>query len=271
MKEKLHMFDQFNRHINYLRISLTDRCNLRCNYCVPVEGIKLMPNDDILSCDEIIEIVKIGASLGITKIRLTGGEPLMREDIVELVGRIKSINSIIDLSITTNGTRLSKLAKPMKEAGLDRVNVSLDTLDTVKYKKITKGSLSDVLEGIDAAFNVGFTPVKINFVRIKGVNEEDELEVKNFCATKGLQLRFIRQMNLETGEFYPVEGGEGGICSLCNRLRLTANGTIKPCLHSDYGFNIREFGIEQAFLKALNLKPKKGIGSKTHQFYNIGG
>ena len=265
------MYDQFNRRINYLRISLTDRCNLRCSYCVPAEGVSLMPKKDILSHEEIVEVVKVGATLGINKIRLTGGEPLMCDNIVELTAQIKSIKGIDEVGMTTNGTRLSKYAKPLKEAGLDRVNVSLDTLDTVKFTRITKGSLTDVLEGIEAAVEVGLSPVKINFVRMKGVNEEDEQEVKNFCTAKGLQIRFIRQMHLETGEFYPVEGGEGGICSLCNRLRLTANGTIKPCLHSDFGFNIRDYGIEQAYMNALRMKPEKGIGSKTHQFYNIGG
>ncbi len=265
------MYDQFNRKINYLRISLTDRCNLRCTYCVPVEGVTLMPKEDILSQKEIVEVVKTGSNLGITKIRLTGGEPLMRDDIVELVCQIKSINGIQELVMTTNGTRLTKYAKPLKEAGLDRVNISLDTLNPVKYNKITRGNLQDVLNGIDAALEAGLTPVKINFVRIKGENEEDEQKVKDFCVSKGLKIRFIRQMNLETGEFYPVEGGEGGVCKMCNRLRLTANGTIKPCLHSNFGFNIREFGIEKAFLKALNSKPEKGVGSNTHQFYNIGG
>lgn len=265
------MYDQFNRHITYLRISLTDRCNLRCTYCVPAEGVKLMPRSNILSCEEIVEVVKIGATLGISKIRLTGGEPLMRDDIVELVSRIKSITGIEELGLTTNGTHLAKFAKSLKEAGLDRVNVSLDTLDPVKFNAITKGNVSDVLEGIDAAVDAGLIPVKINFVRIKGVNEDDEQSVKSFCTAKGFKIRFIRQMNLETGEFYPVDGGDGGICSICNRLRLTANGTIKPCLHSDYGFNIREHGIEQAFMQALRMKPEKGIGSKIHQFYNIGG
>ncbi len=265
------MFDQFNRNITYLRISLTDRCNLRCSYCVPTEGVKLMHRTSILTCDEIVEVVKIGASLGITKIRLTGGEPLLRNDIIELTKRIKSTTGIKELGLTTNGTHLAKYAKQLKEAGLDRVNISLDTLNHEKFFNITKGKLLDTLAGIDAAIEANLMPVKINFVRIKTVNEVDELEVKTFCTNKGIQMRFIRQMNLETGEFYPVDGGDGGVCSLCNRLRLTADGTIKPCLHSNYGFNIRELGIEEAFFKALRMKPEKGTGSVAHQFYNIGG
>lgn len=265
------MYDPFNRKITYLRISLTDRCNLRCSYCVPKEGVSLMPEKNILSTEEIVDVIKIAASLGITKMRFTGGEPLMRSDIVELVRMVKAVKGIEEMGITTNGTRLSVYAKQLKEAGLDRVNISLDTLNPDKFKKITRGNLQEVFKGIDAALEAGLTPVKINFVRIKGENEEDEQAVKDFCASKGLKIRFIRQMNLDTGEFYPVEGGEGGVCSMCNRLRLTADGTFKPCLHSDYGYNIREYGIEQAFLKALQMKPEKGIGSSTHKFYNIGG
>ncbi len=266
------MFDQFNRNITYLRISLTDRCNLRCTYCVPATGVTLMKKEEILNSTEIVEIVKTATRLGINKIRFTGGEPLMRHDIVELTRQVKSVEGVSNLTLTTNGTQLAKYAILLKRAGLDRVNISLDTLDALKYTRITRGGkLSDVLKGIDKAAEFGLTPVKINFVRIKGVNEADELAVKKFCSDKGLQVRFIRQMNLKTGEFYPVEGGEGGNCAMCNRLRLTANGTIKPCLHSDYGFNIREHGIKNAFLKALHLKPQSGTGNATNQFYNIGG
>jgi cyclic pyranopterin phosphate synthase len=128
-----------------------------------------------------------------------------------------------------------------------------------------------VLKGIDAALEAGLNPLKINFVRIPGINEIDEAEVRAFCNEKGLKLRFIRQMNLEKGEFYPVEGGPGGVCDVCNRLRLTADGFLVPCLHSELRFNIREMGIEEAFKKAVQFKPEEGTGTKSHEFSNIGG
>ncbi len=266
------MYDQYNREITYLRISVTDRCNLRCNYCMPEEGVVLKKHEDLLSYEEIIEVIKTGVRLGINKIRLTGGEPLVRKGIETLVSKINEIEGIKDIGLTTNGILLPKLAVKLREAGLNRVNISLDTLNPEKYRKITRvGSLEQALAGIEAAQNAGFDPIKINFVRIKGVNEDDEETVKEFCKLQKLELRFIRQMNLEGGEFYPVEGGNGGLCAICNRLRLTADGYIIPCLFSDYGYSIKETGIEQAFYKALNKKPKTGKAAHKHYFYNIGG
>jgi len=266
------MYDRYDRKINYLRISVTDRCNLRCTYCMPEEGVVLKKHSDILSFEEIMEVVRTGVRLGIDKIRLTGGEPLVRRDIAGLVKQIVNTEGIRDVGLTTNGVLLSKMAGELKEAGLRRLNISLDTLDSEKYTCITRnGKLETVLEGIREARHLGFDPIKINFVRIKGVNEEDELKVREFCLENSLKLRFIRQMDLAAGEFYPVEGGNGGVCKVCNRLRLTADGYMVPCLFSDYGYNIREHGIEQAFYKALNRKPESGEHSLTKQFYNIGG
>ncbi len=266
------MLDRFNRHINYLRISVTDRCNFRCTYCMPPEGVPLKKHEDILNFDEIAEVVKTGARLGLKKIRLTGGEPLVRKDLPILVKMISGIEGIEDIGLTTNGVFLKQLAAPLKEAGLSRVNISLDTLNPEKFKKITRtGNIEDVLKGIDAAIETGLLPVKINFVRISGENEADEKEVRDFCESKNLQLRFIRQMNLKTGEFSAVEGGAGGNCEICNRLRLTADGFIVPCLHSGLRFNVRELGILQAFQLALELKPETGKGTESHEFSNIGG
>lgn len=266
------MLDRYNRRINYLRISVTDRCNFRCTYCMPAEGLPLKPHNEILSFEEIVEIVKVGTKLGVSKIRLTGGEPLIRKDLPELVKMIADIDGIEDIGLTTNGVFLPQLAQELKRAGLSRVNISLDTLNPDKFKKITRtGKLDDVLKGIDAAIQAGLLPVKINFVRIQGENEEDEVEVKEFCKAKNLKLRFIRQMNLKTGEFAIVEGGAGGNCEICNRLRLTADGFIVPCLHSDLRYNIREHGIEGAFKMAVEFKPEKGIGTSSHEFSNIGG
>lgn len=266
------MLDRYNRKINYLRISVTDRCNFRCTYCMPEEGVPLKKHSDILSYDEIVEIVKIGTQLGITKIRLTGGEPLVRRDLLYLVKMLSDIPEIEDIGLTTNGVFLPELATKLKAAGLKRVNISLDTLDSEKFIKITRlGNLKDVLEGIDAALEAKLLPVKINFVRIPGENEEDEKEVRDFCAKKNLQIRFIRQMNLRTGEFSAVEGGAGGNCEICNRLRLTADGYLVPCLHSNLRYNVRELGIQEAFGRAVEFKPEKGIGTESHEFSNIGG
>ncbi len=266
------MLDRFNRQITYLRISVTDRCNFRCSYCMPEEGVELKRHEDILSFQEIVDVVKTGTKLGLKKIRLTGGEPLVRKNLPRLVKMIAEVKGIEDISLTTNGVFLTELATQLKEAGLKRVNISLDTLNPTKFKEITgTGKLEDVLKGIDAANRAGLTPVKINFVRIPGENEEDEKQIKKYCKEKNLELRFIRQMNLKTGEFAPVEGGTGGICEICNRLRLTADGFMVPCLHSGLRFNVRKLGIEEAFRQAVNLKPEKGIGTGTHEFSNIGG
>ncbi|MCL6101387.1 MAG: GTP 3',8-cyclase MoaA [Bacteroidetes bacterium] len=266
------MFDRYNRQINYLRISVTDRCNLRCRYCMPEEGILLMQHKDILSFDEITGVVRTAVKHGINKIRLTGGEPLVRKDIVTLVSMISAVKGIEDLSMTTNGILLEELAKPLKKAGLNRVNISLDTLNPDKYSELTRGGdLGKVLKGIDAALEAGLEPVKINCVVFRSSDEEDAQEVRKFCRTKGLQPRFIRQMNLRTGEFSIVEGGSGGNCAQCNRLRLTANGMVKPCLFDDNEFSVRELGAENALLSALNSKPAVGCMNHKGQFYNIGG
>ena len=266
------MFDSYNRQINYLRISVTDRCNLRCRYCMPEEGISLKQHSDILSFDEIIAVVEIAVKLGINKIRLTGGEPLVRKDIVRLVSMIAAVDGVDDLAMTTNGILLGQLAAPLKEAGLKRVNISLDTLNPVKFAHLTRGGdLAVVLKGVDAAMDAGFDPVKINCVVFKSSDEEDARQVREYCRMKKLQPRFIRQMNLKTGEFSIVEGGTGGDCSRCNRLRLTADGMVKPCLFDDHEFSIRTLGIEKALMAALHSKPEVGCMSRTGEFYNIGG
>jgi cyclic pyranopterin phosphate synthase len=239
---------------------------------MPAEGVPLKRHEDILSFNEITEIVKVGVQLGLKKIRLTGGEPLVRKDLPKLVKMIAKIEGIEDIGLTTNGVYLPLFATKLKEAGLNRVNISLDTLNPEKFKKITRfGNVENVLSGIEAAIAAKLFPVKINFVRIPGENEEDETAVREFCEKKNLQLRFIRQMNLKTGKFDAVEGGKGGICEICNRLRLTADGFIVPCLHSGLRFNVRELGIKEAFRSAVNLKPEKGIGTESHEFSNIGG
>lgn len=266
------MFDRYNRHISYLRISVTDRCNLRCRYCMPEEGIQLLRHEDILTFEEIAGVVKTAAGMGINKIRITGGEPLVRKGITDLVGMLASIAGIRDLALTTNGILLKEYAVPLKLAGLQRVNVSLDTLDPARFRKLTGGGpLSLVLQGIESARLAGLDPVKINCVVMESSEETDAKMVKDFARKEGLQVRFIRQMNLETGDFSVVEGGEGGRCEICNRLRLTANGLVKPCLFSEQEFSVRELGAERALMSALEAKPLLGCINRTGKFYNIGG
>lgn len=265
------MFDRFNRSINYLRISVTDRCNLRCSYCMPEEGIRLLDHSDILSFEEIVDFTRMAVANGITKVRLTGGEPLVRKGIVELVSMLGSIDGLEDLSMTTNGILLSKYAADLKKAGLNRINISLDTVNPESYCQITRnGELEQVLEGIDAARDAGLKPIKINCVLL-GQPDKETLHLQNFCEERGLNLRFIHQMNLKTGEFSTVEGGEGGNCSKCNRVRLLANGNIKPCLFSDLAYNIRNLGHQEALDLALGNKPRVGTYNQSGEFYNIGG
>ncbi len=266
------MTDNYNRNINYLRISVTDRCNLRCRYCMPEEGVKLLPHNQILTFEEIIEVVKVASSLGISKVRITGGEPLVRQDVVRLVELISAINGINDLSMTTNGIQLSKYAVALREAGLHRVNVSLDTLDPAKFKYITRGgNIQDVISGIDAALEAGLRPLKLNCVVKDSSHDKDAQSVREFAKSRNIQVRFIQQMNLYTGHFSIVEGGSGGDCAHCTRLRLTANGKIKPCLFNDQEFDVRELGAVEAIKRAVANKPECGSHNYTGEFYNIGG
>lgn len=266
------MYDRFNRHINYLRISVTDRCNLRCHYCMPEEGIHLMNHKDILSFEEITDVVKVAVNEGIDKFRITGGEPLVRKDIVTLISLIAAVSGVNDLSMTTNGILLEELARPLKKAGLRRLNISLDTMNPGKFSEITRGGdINKVLRGIQAAKDAGFEPVKINCVVFKSSKEDDAIAVREFCRMNDLQVRFIRQMNLESGEFSVVEGGNGGNCLQCNRLRLTANGMVKPCLFDEQEFSVREMGAQNALLGALDSKPLNGCSNSKGSFYNIGG
>lgn len=266
------MFDSYNRRINYLRISVTDRCNLRCTYCMPAEGINLMQHSEILSFEEIMEVVDAAIQLGVDKIRITGGEPLVRKGIVDLVEMIASRPGVYDLGMTTNGQLLEQFVDPLKQAGLHRINISLDTLNPEKYHHLTRGGdINKVLKGIEAAVLSGLSPVKINCVVSKSTSEPDAQQVAEYGIKNNLQVRFIRQMDLEKGEFYIVDGGTGGDCSTCNRLRLTANGMIKPCLFNDMEYSVRENGAKRALQLALGNKPSCGTINKHGEFYNIGG
>ncbi|MCX6333446.1 MAG: radical SAM protein [Bacteroidia bacterium] len=266
------MFDRFDRSIDYLRISVTDRCNLRCRYCMPEEGIRLLRHEDILSFDEITGFTRASVKHGINKVRITGGEPLVRKGIVTLVKMLADIKGINDLSMTTNGILLKDFAGDLKNAGLHRVNISLDTTDPERFAYITRGgNINDVLEGIIAAKKAGLVPVKINCVIEKSRDEEDARLIADFCLRNDLDIRYIHQMDLVNGHFSAVDGGTGGNCPLCNRLRLTANGKLRPCLFNDLVFDIRELGYEEAIMKAVELKPECGSNNVTGKFYNIGG
>ena len=239
---------------------------------MPECGVDLMSHKDILSFEEIVEVIRFGTENGITKVRLTGGEPLVRKGIVDLVKMITKIPGIEDLSMTTNGALLDQFAQPLANAGLKRVNISLDTVEEKTYKKITRvGDLSNVLKGIKAAQSAGLEPIKINCVIKKSPIEQDAQEVAEFCDMNDLQVRFIKEMDLETGYFDRVIGGDGGHCAICNRLRLTADGKLKPCLFDDLEFNVRELGIGTAYSKAIGLKPKAGSENTVNKFSNIGG
>ena len=266
------MYDRYNRNIHYLRISVTDRCNLRCKYCMPEKGIKLLRHGDILSFEEIVSFTRVAVEKGVDKVRITGGEPLTRKNIAYLIQLLADIDGIKDLSLTTNGILLEEFAKSLKHAGLNRVNVSLDTVDPERYREITRGGDFDrVMRGISAAEKTGLLPIKINCVVNKSSDEPDALGEKAFCESRKFNVRFIHQMNLETGEYAPVEGGTGGNCSLCDKLRLSSDGRLRPCLFNDLSFNVRELGSERAIRMAIEAKPECGTKSARNTFNAIGG
>jgi cyclic pyranopterin phosphate synthase len=239
---------------------------------MPEEGIELMKHDDILSFEEIVEVVKEGVRKGINRVRLTGGEPLVRKGIVSLVGMLTQIEGIEEVSMTTNGTLLAEYATELASAGLKRVNISIDTLDPEKYRELTiGGDINAVLKGIKAAKEAGLSPIKLNCVVTNSSAEPNAKAIALFAEENGFKVQFIHLMNLETGQFSKVEGGNGGNCHTCNRLRITANGCIKPCLFNTVGFNVRQYGIAEAFQLAIDNKPHSGTKNKSGKFYNIGG
>ena len=310
----MNTYDSFHRKIDYLRISVTDRCNLRCLYCMPETGITPISHNDILRYEEITQIVKASTKLGISKIRLTGGEPLARLGLVDLVTTLARIPGIAEIAMTTNGTMLEKYAQQLAEAGLSRVNISLDTLVPERFTQITRhGQLDDVLRAIKAAEQYGLTPVKINTVVMRGINDDEVVDLARKTISDGWNLRFIEWMpvgnsagdegnweskmvseneirnrvekvlgNLIEDErlsssgparTYRFPGASGTLgfisaisqhfCAQCNRLRLTADGHIRPCLLADEEIDLRtplrngatEQMIEDILLQAIHEKP----------------
>jgi len=266
------MYDFYKRKITYLRISVTDRCNLACTYCMPEQKTAASFGRKILDFEEIANIVKVVAPMGISKIRLTGGEPLVRKGLEELIGLISGTEGISEVTMTTNGQLLEGMATGLAAAGLNRVNISLDTLDAKRYREITRGGdIRKTLRGIEAAVSAGLNPVKINGVITPDTTSSEMARLKEFCRSNKLELRFIRQMNLGKGKFWKVEGGEGGHCRICNRIRLTSDGRFIPCLFSEKEYSIRKHGIAEAFTKAVQQKPEKGRVNSRITFYGIGG
>jgi cyclic pyranopterin phosphate synthase len=197
------MLDKFNREINYLRVSITDRCNLHCTYCRPKEGISLQGHDDILRYEEIIRIVSVAVKMGLVKVRVTGGEPLVRRGFVAFIAALKKINGLKDISLTTNGILLEEFAQNIFDAGVCRINISLDSLNKDKYFRITNGgNLEAVLRGITRAKEIGFFPIKINTVAIKGFNDDEVLDFAQLAVNKSFQVRFIELMPVGHANLY---------------------------------------------------------------------
>jgi cyclic pyranopterin phosphate synthase len=268
------MFDTYKREINYLRVSVTDRCNLRCTYCMPKAGIEMKNHADILSYEKIVSIVAAAAKKGIHKIRLTGGEPLVRKNITFLIRELKAIPDVSEVSMTSNGTLLDLLAEELKQAGLDRLNISLDTLDARKYRQITRnGDIERVFSGIRAARKAGFAATKINMVLIPGFNGSDVEAMKQFCRENGLLLQRIHHYSLYDHKTVQKElAAERPLsCHVCNRLRLTADGKLKPCLFSDREFAVDFFAIPASLEKAVQAKPRHGVACYTRENWQIGG
>ena len=285
------MIDRLGRNITYLRISVTDKCNLRCRYCMPEEGVCKRSHFDMLTEDEIITAVEAAASLGITKLRITGGEPLVKKNIVSICRRAAAVEGIREVCLTTNGLLLPQLAKALKEAGVSRLNLSLDTLDEKKYSFITRiGKLEDFLTGLNAALDAGFEKIKINAVLIGGFNDDEIVPLANLTQQYPVDVRFIELMPMyDSGDFdetayvpytrvlealpeaepvaqdggvaklYRLPGAKGNIglispvsahfCGDCNRIRLTADGKLKPCLHSADEYSLK--GLDFAGMKAV--------------------
>lgn len=303
------LIDTFNRKIDYIRVSLTKQCNFRCSYCMPDTPIDFNDNSNLLPLDDLLEFLKVGIDEGIRKIRITGGEPLLREGLCEFIKKLNNYNSDIDIALTTNAFLLEKLAVRLKEAGLKRINISLDTLDKERFKKISKrDGLENVIAGIDSAINLGMR-VKINCVPIKGVNDDEIISLLEFAINRGVMIRFIEFMenshakdglkglnnkeiqeiiakkykfheiikdNMGPAKIYKLENQntnmifgiiaphEDDFCKSCNRIRLSSDGVICPCLYYQDSLDVNEVirsKNKNEMKKALHLgvfkKPEK--------------
>lgn len=293
------MLDNQGRNIRYLRLSVTDRCNLRCRYCMPAEGVCKREHSEMLSFEELTEIVRTAVSLGVSKVRLTGGEPLVRRGIVDLCRSLRAINGVRELTMTTNGALLPQYAAELKQAGVDRLNISLDTLNEDKFASLTRGgSLADTLAGLDAAWNAGFRGTKLNAVLLGGVNADEIPALAQLAQDGKYEVRFIELMPIGecadwprerflpadavlkalpelrrvpsdgVAERYEMPGWKGKIglirpmshrfCADCDRIRVTADGRLKPCLHSAQEIPLRGLhgeNLERALREGMFGKP----------------
>jgi cyclic pyranopterin phosphate synthase len=242
------MIDGYNRNINYLRISITDRCNLRCSYCMPKEGVSALGHEDVLRYEEISRIVKVAVSLGIAKVRITGGEPLVRRGVVDFIAGLAEIPGLTDISLTTNGILLVPFAGALFTAGIKRINISLDSLNEDKYARITRGGeLNAVLRGIEAAHQAGFYPIKINVVVIKGVNDDEIIDFARLTLLKPFQIRFIELMPM----------GQAGLSS---EDRYISNEVILERINKVYRLEPGGDGINNTDGPARMYKIEGGIG-----------
>ncbi|TFG80739.1 MAG: radical SAM protein [Spirochaetales bacterium] len=265
------MLDSFGRSIHYLRVSVTDRCNLRCAYCMPEDGIPFVPHERIISLEQIALVVRAATGLGFNKIRLTGGEPLVRRGIVDLVAMLGEIPGIVTLAMTTNGTLLAPLAADLKRRGLSSVNVSLDTLDPSRYAALTRGGkVNDAIAGVRAARTAGL-PVKLNIV----IGENDDLAdlatVSSFAADEGCSVQTIRRYRLDEVKFDDERYERPSPCAICDRIRLLAIGELKPCLHGDASVPVDWNDIEKSIRACVGLKPACGSRASAHLVSAIGG
>jgi len=319
------LIDKYGREINYLRVSVTERCNFRCLYCMPTTPFSWKPKENLLSFEELFMFLKVAIDRGIEKIRITGGEPTLREDLDKFINMISSYNSDIDLAMTTNAYFLDKLAKPLKDAGLKRLNISLDTLIEEKAKKISQKSvLPKVMKGIHKALDLGFE-VKLNTVPLKGINDNEICDLIEFSKELGVKVRFIEFMEnshadkkiqgLKSDEileivkknytvkeptkdassparYYDIGNHSFGIiephkedfCGSCNRIRLTAEGMLVPCLYFKEALSIKEALRDDNIDKAMEIldevlrnKPEKNNWNieeneiSSRAFYETGG
>lgn len=295
------MIDQFGRNITYLRLSVTELCNLRCRYCMPAEGVCKKSHADMLTEDEMILAVEAAASLGITKLRITGGEPLVKKNILSICRRAAAVPGIKEVCLTTNGILLPQLAKPLREAGVRRLNLSLDTLEPDKYAYITRiGRIEDFWKGFHAALDAGFDKIKLNAVLVGGFNDNEIVPLAELTKQYPVDMRFIEMMPMcdsarfgpdayipftrvlealpeaqpvpkdgGVAKLYRLPGAKGNIglispvsahfCGDCNRIRLTADGKVKPCLHSNAEYPLKGLdseGMRVQLEKAIWGKPK---------------
>ncbi len=268
--------DAFGRAITYLRISVTDRCNYRCTYCMPEADVDFLPQSLILDYEQIARIAASAGRLGITKVRLTGGEPLVRRDVERLVRLICNGWKFGEVCMTTNGSLLTRSkAAALKAAGLCRVNISLDTLDPATFASLTRGGeLQHVLNGIDAALAAGLTPVKINMVVRPDASDEDIEDMRLFCTVNGLELQTIAKFSLAFRSQDldgPVITDRPPGCAGCNRLRLTSDGFLKPCLFSDKEIKVDLTDIDGSFRSAVRAKPACGTHCSSRSMSQVGG